>query len=262
MIKKSYQRFIVAPVAFLVTGLLPFIAFAQGGAPADSKALITKLAGESAAGPQLIAVVCYVVGVFYTLRALFALKNYITNADENPINSFLSYGAIGSLLLFTPYSIALVAQSLGMRFPTVISSQDTFEDETGFKGYHFSDQDSGSTTSLEAVFSSLSVEFIPLSKTIAVFAYVIAAVILLVGLLHLKNYGDDPSQVPIRSIMIKFVLASMLISLPFAMQIFVTTVTGKSTIETQDTVGKPCLMNGSGLAAIRGGSSNTTGGCM
>ena len=90
----------------------------------------------------------------------------------------------------------------------------------------------------------------------AIFAYVMAAVITLVGLVHLKNYGDDPSQVPVRSIIAKFVLATCLISLPFAMQVFITTVTGRASIEDQETVARPCMIQGSGLAQLRGDGDN------
>ncbi len=218
---------------------------------ADQTVVLAKQGGNIA---KLIAVFCYIIGVFYTARALLALKNYIANSAENPINNFLGYGAIGSLLIVLPFSIATMGNTLAVRFPQVESSQRTFEDEAQFTT---NNNISTSVNTLESLFSNLSLNFVSVSKLLAIFAYVMAAVIMLVGLLHLKNYGDDPSQGPaVRSIVMKFVLAAMLVSLPFAMRIFVTTVTGASDFETQDTVGLPCMMNGSGLSALRGTAMN------
>ena len=247
---KFPSRLFYGLATFMIVGLLPFLAYAvTTTAPITANDQIKFLAAEGSNVPKLIAVLCYVIGVFYTAKALLALKNFIANSDENPINAFLSYGAIGSLLIVLPFSIATVGNTLAVRFPQVESSQRTFEDEIQFKDDNFGPNPDMS--SLEGLFVNLSLNFITVAKLLAIFAYVMAAVIMIVGLVHLKNYGDDPSQIPVRSIIMKFVLASMLVSLPFAMQIFVTTVTGASDIESQSSVAAPCLMNGSGLSAIR-----------
>jgi hypothetical protein len=252
MTKKTLLQIFFGVASFAVFGLFPFAeALAQNVAAPDANTAYKTVAGQLTNVPKLIAVICYVIGSFYTARCLLALKRYITDPDENPINAFISYGAIGSLLIVLPYSISVVGRTFAMEAPVVESSQKTFEDETQ---YGMSNE--GSVASL---FTNLSSNFIPLAKTLAVFAYVMAAAIMLIGLLHLKNYGDDPSQVPVRSIVMKFILASMLVSLPFAMQIFVTTVTGVDSIEDQGTVGQPCLMAGSGLSKLRGSG---TGGCQ
>ena len=247
-------RVVLGVIVFAVFGLFPFVEVfaAPATAVATANEQTKVLAGQLANTPKLIAVGCYLIGVFYTARALLALRRYLSNADENPINTFLSYGAIGAFLIVLPYVIVVVIRTFGMAFPTVESSQQAFEGAASFKtDYHTG----ASATTAEALFVNLGTSFLPLAKTMAVLAYVMAAAIILVGLLHLKNYGDDPSQVPVRSIVIKFILAGFLISLPFAMQIFVTTVTGRSTIEDQEQVAMPCIINGSGLAALRKSSS-------
>lgn len=245
-------RILLGVIALAVFGLFPFAeAFATAVPTAQEQTKV--LAGQMGNVPKFIAVVCYVIGVFYTARALLALKRYLSNADENPINTFISYGAIGSMLIVLPFVIVVMVQTFNMAFPTVESSQQAFEGAQNFKSdYH----QGASSSTMEALFVNLGVSFVPLAKTMAVIAYVMAAVIVLVGLLHLKNYGDDPSQVPVRSIVIKFVLAAMLVSLPFAMQLFVTTVTGRDTIEDQEQVFRPCLIAGSGLAALRKSSTS------
>jgi hypothetical protein len=85
-------------------------------------------------------------------------------------------------------------------------------------------------TSINKIFCGITTQFRYLPKLLAIFAYVIAAILAFKGLLQLREYGDDPSKTPLQSIVIKFALAAALISLPLAMQLFITTVTGASSV--------------------------------
>lgn len=253
--KHLFQVFL--GLAVFVCGLFLFTdAFAQSSVATTASAQMAGLGKQSSNLPKLIAILCYVIGVFYTARCLVAMKNYIADSDENPINPVLSYGAIGALLIMLPFSIQLISNSLLLTPVTVSSSQETFENEQAFSQNNDDYIDAQSKT-LGGAFANLSLNFLPAAKTMAILAYVMAAAITLVGLLHLKNYGDDPSQTPIRSILMKFVLAAMLISLPFAMQVFVTTVTGVDSIESQTQItNMPCIMTNSGLSTLRGGTNS------
>jgi hypothetical protein len=229
----------------MVVGLFfPCLAFAQDDAPKTLFAQNKQIVEQIGLIPKLIAIGCYVIGVFYTIKALIGLKNYIANPEENPINTFISFGAIGAFLIMLPYSLVFMMQTFAMGVPTVNSSASTFVDNAGVGRER--------ATNIGDTFANLAFEFVPLAKVMAVFSYVFAAMITLTGLLHLKQYGDDPSQMPLKSILIKFILASCLISLPFAMQIFVTSVTGRDSIEDQAVVNRPCVVMGSGLAKLRG----------
>lgn len=102
---------------------------------------------------------------------------------------------------------------------------------------------------LNSVFCGITAQFRFMPKLLSLFAYVIAVALAISGLLQLKEYGDDPSKVPLRNIIIKLALAAMLISLPFAMRIFVTTVTGVDNVSAgNSSIGRPSLGTGaSGL---------------
>lgn len=100
-------------------------------------------------------------------------------------------------------------------------------------------------TGLNKIFCGITSQFRFMPKLLALFSYVIAIGLAVSGLLQLKQYGDDPSKVPLRGIIIKLALSAMLISLPFSMQIFVTTVTGSNSIQQGNTsIAKPKLGTG------------------
>lgn len=103
--------------------------------------------------------------------------------------------------------------------------------------------------SLSGLFCSLSTEFRFIPKALAIFSYAAGVMLFFIALLAVKQYGDDPSQTPLRGIVIKFVLGAFLISLPMAMEVVVKTVTGDSmdTSSTVVRVQRPCLAHGSAL---------------
>jgi hypothetical protein len=105
------------------------------------------------------------------------------------------------------------------------------------------------------IFERLADQFSTMAGTMAFFCYLSGAVLGFTGLLNLRAYGDDPSSVPFRSIIIKFALGAFLISLPFAIQIAVATVTGVNGVNNNQGLnggGRPCLMQSSGLMKARG----------
>lgn len=98
---------------------------------------------------------------------------------------------------------------------------------------------------LNSIFCGITSQFRWMPKTLSTFSYVLAVILFVSGLLQLKEYGDDPSKTPLRGIMIKLALGTMLISLPFMTQIFVTTVTGADDMATATiSVSKPTLGSG------------------
>lgn len=83
---------------------------------------------------------------------------------------------------------------------------------------------------LNQVFCGITSQFRFIPQVLAVFAYAIAVFLAVTALMQLKQYGDDPSRTSLPGIIVRLVLAVSLISLPFAIQIFVTTLTGTKSI--------------------------------
>lgn len=216
-----------------MAGLLPFDALAQTANQA-LKQQITGVATNIGTIPKLIAVICYVSGTFMTVRALFALKGFIQAPDDNPVNRFIGYAMIATMLIFLPDAIYITQETINIQDVKDIRSTSG----------SFTSDSCTEQAGLNRVFCNLVVEISPFSKLIALFAYVLATGLVLSGMLSLKAYGDDPSRTPVKTIIIKFVLATLLISLPLSMNIFISTMTGKKASAQPETVSRPTLFRG------------------
>lgn len=104
---------------------------------------------------------------------------------------------------------------------------------------------------LNQIFCGITTQFRFMPALLSIFSYAIAAFLGVTGLLQLKQYGDDPSRTPLQGIIIRLALSAMLVSLPFAMQVFVTTVTGSDNVTQAQThlSRKPSL--GSGVSGTK-----------
>lgn len=109
------------------------------------------------------------------------------------------------------------------------------------------DWDKCSGSGVSKIFCGITQQFRFMPRLLSIFAYVMAVVLAVQGFLQLRDYGDDPTKVPLPSILIKFALAAALISLPLTMQLFVTSVTGaKSITATSQLTNKPSFGKGAG----------------
>lgn len=120
---------------FMGFGALALVAVILG-LPADafaSNTVLTQtknLADQIYQVPKLIAVGAYVIGAFFAVRALFALKGFIEDADDNPITKVLGFGAVSALLIMLPYIIEVMTSSIGASASTQTSSASSFQDST------------------------------------------------------------------------------------------------------------------------------------
>lgn len=89
-----------------------------------------RIAVQAANIPKLIAVGSYVIGAFFAVKCLFALKGFISEPDDNPITGVLAYGAIGALLILLPYIISVMTNSLGAKATNQNSSAASFTANT------------------------------------------------------------------------------------------------------------------------------------
>lgn len=104
---------------------------------ADAFATVTTVGGQAkqiatqvVVMPRFIAVICYVIGVFFAARSLLALKAFIEKADDNPITKFLALGSISALLIMLPYIIDVTMNTMNLQTSNITSTSQSFS-ETG-----------------------------------------------------------------------------------------------------------------------------------
>lgn len=125
--KKLFIGFGALALVAVILGL-PADAFATN---TDVKQQAKVLADQAVIIPRLIAVGAYVIGAFFAVRALFALKGFIEDADDNPITKVLGFGAISALLIMLPYIIDVMTNSIGSSTASQqTSSAQKFNDST------------------------------------------------------------------------------------------------------------------------------------
>lgn len=99
---------------FAVVLFLPVDAFAQvqSGGNINIKTQTEQLGTQIANVPRLIALGSYVIGAFFAVRALFALKGFIESPDDNPLTKVLGFAAVSALLILLPYIIGVMQNTI------------------------------------------------------------------------------------------------------------------------------------------------------
>lgn len=119
---------------FAVVLFLPVDAFADTTGGVALKAQTTRLGEQVATIPKLIALGSYVIGAFFAVRALFALKGFIEDPDDNPLTKVLGFAAVSSLLILLPYIIGVMQATIADNSTSqkVTSSSSAFTDTGSF----------------------------------------------------------------------------------------------------------------------------------
>lgn len=84
------------------------------------------VSGQMSPLPKLISVICYVIGVYFAVRGLFALKGFIEKPDDNPITRTLGLLSVSALLIMLPYSLHLVKNTFKMQTGKIESAASAF----------------------------------------------------------------------------------------------------------------------------------------
>lgn len=140
MITTSTKKLMLAAGAVLLVAvglLMPFDAFATNGIADGGQDLnmqAKQISTQLANAPRLIAMACYVIGTFFAVRALFALKGFIEAPDDNPLPKVLGFAAVAVLLILLPWVLSVITKSTGAKNVNVKSASDSFVSQ-GTEGF-------------------------------------------------------------------------------------------------------------------------------
>lgn len=134
----SISRFTLFSLSVFAFGLFFLMPFVDMAAWADSSTSLgtgaKHVAKQISTVPKLIAVICYVIGTYFAVRSLLALRGFIENSDENPITRFLAFGITSALLISLPYIIQLTRETLNANYgsgTSITSSSSSFSNTGG-----------------------------------------------------------------------------------------------------------------------------------
>lgn len=119
-----------AVLLFALTLFMPAEALAGGQ---QLKSITRNLGENISTVPRLIALGAYVIGAFFAVRALFALKGFIESPDDNPITKVLGFAAVSALLIMLPFVIEVMTDVLTAKGNSaqMKSSGQQFDVQTG-----------------------------------------------------------------------------------------------------------------------------------
>lgn len=127
--KLSTTNLMLFAGAFLLAAIVMFLPADAFATQVDVIQQSQKLAKQASIIPRLIAVGAYVIGAFFAVKALFALKGFIEAPDDNPVTKVLAYAAVSALLILLPYIIGVATQSIGAQTSNQTSSATSFTEQ-------------------------------------------------------------------------------------------------------------------------------------
>lgn len=134
MITTKTANLMLALGAFLLVAVALFLPEAAFANNVTLNKQLTTVSQQLVNVPRLVAMIGYVIGGVFALRALFALKGFIESPDDNPITKVLAFAAVAALMITLPYIIGVATNSIGAKNDAVVSSSNSFTD-TGNTGF-------------------------------------------------------------------------------------------------------------------------------
>lgn len=225
--KKALRYLLLFVLALVGAAFLPFdvLAAPQVTAATDIKTQSVVIGQQMSNIPKLIAITTYVMGTFFAVKGLLAMKDYINEPEKNPISQCLGYLVVSSLLILLPYTIGVFKNTLAMQSAAVDAGSPKMFQEKGLNNPN--------TKSFSNVQYNVAKNSLNFPKLVAVFAYVIGAFFAATGLIKIKDWINDSDRNPLNPALVRLVTAALLIAFPHVMFIatgtFFTHGTGNNT---------------------------------
>lgn len=166
--------------------------------------------------PLFISVVSYVLGLLFGALGIIKLREHVESPDQNPLRTpvirFIAAGALFALPMIYQTARNAISGTFGAGFTLdsvtlTIGSVSGSTDVNGIVGNIMSGSDSA-----------------PLF--VIGFSYVAGLLMIGLGILKLKEHVENPSQVPVRTPVIRFLVGGALLSLPTIYSVIATMIDG------------------------------------
>lgn len=156
--------------------------------------------------PKLIAVGAYVIGAFFAVKGLLALRAWVAEPEKAPITIALAYLVVASLLILLPYAIGVFRSSMGAGVKYDMDSAAKVYIEKGLLD--------PSSKDFRNTQYNISKNVYQVPKFVAVLAYICGVFFAATGLMRLKDWINDSSRNPLNPAIFRLMTAALMIAFP------------------------------------------------
>jgi len=163
--------------------------------------------------PGLVAAFSYLSGIVIAVSAIFKTVDHVSNPTQTPVRVPVVRFLIGGALFSLPIIAEAVMTSINGGTPVIFSSQGNMLLALGsILGVLSSVVTFGQNVNFILQTMIWSVELLP--GLIAATAYLLGLVIMVSALYKTRDHVEDPQRVPMKDVVIRFITAGALFSLP------------------------------------------------
>ena len=197
----------------LLLGLLLTVIFIDPAFAQDFNEVAENITESGASFPGLIAALAYISGMVIGVSAIFKTIDHVNNPAQTPLGTPVIRFLVGGALFSLPIIAETVRVTIGGDGITVF---DPSGEAATFINSIFGVLSSAVFlgTSLNTIMANVinSVELMP--ALIAAVSYILGLVIAVSALYKTRDHVEDPSRVPLKDAVIRYITAGALFSLP------------------------------------------------
>jgi hypothetical protein len=212
-------------------------AFAQGGQAwtgtgetvASAAAQTKQLAEQISTLPKTLAVGAYVIGTFFGVKGLIALRDWMVDAERNPLGKSLGFIIASALLIVLPHMIGVIQRSttdINYKIDPLAKSWQEATDFTGTNGKK-TFEDPGDTNNFREAQFKMVDSVVSVPKVIVVLAYICGTFFAASGLMKLKDWVNDGERNPLNPALFRLLTAALLVSFPHVLLVVTGSLFGR-----------------------------------
>lgn len=229
----SYQSVKVLFAGFALFCVLTADAYAGGANPGGGinvSAIADNLSGSFTSVPGLFSAVAYLLGLLFAALGVLAIKDHV-ESSQTPLKKGVIRLVVGGMLLALPFMSAVVQNSIsggGADGGVGGGATGRVSDLMSSLGLGPSDAEGlnfGGLT-INGIFFNLSQSLGGVTGILSTFSYLIGLLMLLLGILKIKEHVDNPDSVTLKEPLVRLLIAGAFLALPFIFSAITGSVTG------------------------------------
>lgn len=206
----------------LIFGVL-FVFFDSGLVYAQDANFIAKnIVSSTEALPGVLAALCYLSGLIIAITAIFKTIDHVNNPSQTPISIAVVRYLIGGAL----FGLPIIAEAIytTINGPAAAADFSPGADSVGVlfdwmqKVQGLASGSSTDNDNINAIMEKMIISFDQMPALVSAVAYLLGLVIAVSALYKTRDHVEDPSRVPLKDAVIRYLTAGALFALPAVFQ--------------------------------------------